>query len=78
MGVLELVKPTICEELVAMFAELGEAAARGDYNGAVVSCSIPGPGHHFALYVAGESRRDPTHTRGALCQLDLELSKLLK
>lgn len=79
MGVvLRLVSPAICHELVTLFRDLADAAERGDFNGAVVSCSIPGPDHDFALYVAGESRRNPTHSRGTLCQLDLELSKLMK
>lgn len=76
MGVVKLVKPAISHELVALFKDLAAAAERGEIDGAAVSCSYPGPDHDFALYVAGAARRNPMYTRGTLCQLDIELSKL--
>lgn len=78
MGVVKLVKPSISHETVALFKALAAAAERGDINGAAVACIYPGPERDFALHVAGEARRNPIHTRGTLCQFDLELSKLVK
>ncbi len=78
MSVVSLVARPVSQETVDLFNELAAAAARGEIDGAAVACTYPGPGHHFGLHVTGVARSDPTHTRGAFNQFDIELSKLPK
>lgn len=75
-AVVFLVPAVVSHETVNLFRALAAAAERGEIIGAAVSCDYPGPGNNFALHVVGASKADPTHTRGALCQFDDELSKL--